>query len=311
MVPFSIIIKTLTEMTPGIDPSHRSYWRREALAYSSGLFDHLPEGIRAPECYGVEELSDTVARIWLEDLGEVKRHQWSMADYERAARLVGRLNASPLPAEFEPSPAWWSRNAIPQWFERMDGFVPQLENAKTDPVIGPLWSEDSISRLYEIRRAAPRLIELLAKLPTSFSHGDVHAGNLALPDCGEHADAVLFDWSDLGLRPLGADLCVFPQVAAMMHGYDADELAELDELIFASYLKGLADVDWSGDAEDVRRAYAASCVIRGYAPIEMLQTNPATRCRAEAMFGADSPELLRRMSQARSHAVELIRELDV
>ena len=310
-VPFSIVAKILAERTPGTDPSHRTYWKREALAYSSDLFDHLPEGIRAPEFYGVEELSDTVVRIWLEDLGDVKRRYWSAAEYERAARLVGRLNAHPLPSEFEPPPNWWSRNASQHWFEAMDSFMPRLEKAKKDPFIGPLWSDDSINKLYEIRRTAPQLIELLAELPASLSHGDVHAGNLSMPERGTRADSVLFDWSDLGLRPLGTDLSVLPQVAAIMHEYDADALGELDQLIFASYIKGLADVGWSGDVEGVRRGFAASCVVRGYVLAEVLQTNPATRGRAEAMFGAKTPEFLRRMSQTRSHAVELIRELEV
>ena len=310
-VPFSMVVKTLTEMRTGLEPSHRSYWKREALAYSSDLFDHLPEGIRAPEFYGVEELSDTIVRIWLEDLGDVKRRYWSAVEYERAARLVGRLNAHPLPSEFEPPPNWWSRNASQHWFETMDSFMPRLEKAKKDPFIGPLWSDDSISKLYEIRRAAPPLIELLAELPASISHGDVHAGNLSLPGRGNRTDAIIFDWSDLGLRPLGADLHVFLQVAAMMHGYDAGALSKLDETIFASYLEGLVEAGWSGDADEVRRGFAASCILRGYTPVEVIFANPAGRARAESMFGSEASELLKRMSQARSHAVELIRELEV
>ncbi|MEZ4572357.1 MAG: hypothetical protein R2849_18980 [Thermomicrobiales bacterium] len=67
-------MKVQTEMMPGIELGHRAYWKREVLVYSSGILDHLPDGLRAPDCYGVED-SDTVARIWLEDLGQVNRDQ--------------------------------------------------------------------------------------------------------------------------------------------------------------------------------------------------------------------------------------------
>src|SRR5688572_9518085 len=49
----------------GLEPGHYNYWRREALAYQSGLVERLAAaddtpgaGVRAPRCYGVEERPD-------------------------------------------------------------------------------------------------------------------------------------------------------------------------------------------------------------------------------------------------------------
>jgi hypothetical protein len=58
---FSLIFKAQAEKTPISDPGGYVYWKREVLAYSSGLLESLPDGMRAPRCYGVDEVSATVA----------------------------------------------------------------------------------------------------------------------------------------------------------------------------------------------------------------------------------------------------------
>jgi hypothetical protein len=39
------------------------YWKREPLAYASGIFDHLPGGLTAPRCWGVFDISET--SVWM------------------------------------------------------------------------------------------------------------------------------------------------------------------------------------------------------------------------------------------------------
>lgn len=310
-IPFSLILKSQKELMPGSEPGHRTYWKREVLAYSSGLLDHLPPGIRAPECYGVDEEADTIIRLWLEDLGEgAGRHWWPIADYQRAAYLIGRLNGSPIPASFDPPPAWWLRDSVRQWVEMMDPIIPRLEDARSDAFIGPLWSNRSVNALLEIRRQVPWLLKLLDRFPVSLSHGDAHEKNFLLPDAGSCDDAILFDWSDIGLRPPGADLHPLFHLAIVLAGYDAKDLADLGPLILDSYLEGLSDSGWSGDARDAWQAFAAAFAVRwGYFPVEMFLSTPERRARAEASFGIEVPELLRRIERNRLWALELIRAL--
>ncbi|HMC79867.1 MAG TPA: hypothetical protein VKO35_04885, partial [Acidimicrobiia bacterium] len=62
---WSVILKVLRHQAGGSprwqsgeDEDHWYYWRREALAYSSGLLAHLARPLRAPRCYGVFDRPD-------------------------------------------------------------------------------------------------------------------------------------------------------------------------------------------------------------------------------------------------------------
>src|SRR5437870_2488650 len=57
---WSVVLKVLRHQAggspswrSGADEKHWYYWRREALAYSSGLLARLAGPLRAPGCYGI------------------------------------------------------------------------------------------------------------------------------------------------------------------------------------------------------------------------------------------------------------------
>ena len=66
------------------------YWRREALAYQSGMLADLPDFVRAPGCYGVSEQADG-AWIWLENIVEAAGPTWTLEHFQQAARHLGRF----------------------------------------------------------------------------------------------------------------------------------------------------------------------------------------------------------------------------
>jgi hypothetical protein len=220
------------------------------------------------------------------------------------------LNGTPLPPEFEPAPDWLVHDDARQWLRTMDPLLARLDGAKDDPVIGPLWSDESVNAMLEIRRMAPRLLAILDRLPLALSHGDVHSKNCALPDTGNRDDAIVIDWADLGLRPIGADLNRLLQFGPLGTLGDIRKLAELAELIIPAYLDGLGDVGWSGDPASVRQAFAALYALRtGCFPIEVILTNPQARARAEVAFDSDFADRLRDFEQVRLYALSLIRDL--
>jgi hypothetical protein len=72
-------------------------WRAEPLIYASDLADRLPDGLDMPRGLRVEEHPDETAVVWIEAV-EADPVAWSLEDSARAARLLGRLSASPAVA---------------------------------------------------------------------------------------------------------------------------------------------------------------------------------------------------------------------
>src|SRR5262245_51467453 len=58
IVPWSLVLKVVPSSISDDDPTAWFYWKREPLAYQSGLLADLPGGLRAPRCFGVVELPD-------------------------------------------------------------------------------------------------------------------------------------------------------------------------------------------------------------------------------------------------------------
>jgi len=74
-VPWIMVLKVVADVDltgdPLIDrythePEGINYWKREALAFNSGLLIDWPGPLVPVHCYGVEEVSKSQAWIWLE-----------------------------------------------------------------------------------------------------------------------------------------------------------------------------------------------------------------------------------------------------
>jgi hypothetical protein len=75
--PWSMIVKVFSGSKSAGDPtgtnqipSAWNYWKREILAYRSGMMAELTGNLVAPRCYGVTEHANDEWRIWLEDIQE-------------------------------------------------------------------------------------------------------------------------------------------------------------------------------------------------------------------------------------------------
>lgn len=178
--PFSVIRKTFRPVPSGWhvesagDPRHWAYWRREPLAYASGvLINPLGAGLVAPYCY---EVIDDV--VYLADVvGPPER-----ADV--AAYRLGTWHAS-APV---PEAAWLACDQLGQRVA-----VTDLDWSTVDAPAG-------IVATWERRHD---LLKALGSVPTVLCHGDFHPGNLI--DTGSDTTTVL-DWGTLGTGPAGADL---------------------------------------------------------------------------------------------------------
>ncbi|MEV0611918.1 phosphotransferase [Nonomuraea sp. NPDC050404] len=174
-VPFSLVRKRIRPLTTGRhapyanDPRHWAYWRREPLAYASGLLPAGPE-LTAPRCHAVV---DDV--LYLADVagGPESPHV--------AARRLGTWQA----ATAVPDVPWLSGHQLAQRLA-----ATHWTPVDADPRITALWH----------RRE--ELLAMLAGLPVVLSHGDLSAGNIV----ASSGTTVLLDWATLGAGPVGADL---------------------------------------------------------------------------------------------------------
>ncbi|MGW6502608.1 phosphotransferase family protein [Nonomuraea angiospora] len=178
-VSFTVIRKSCRPLTTGrhaadaADPRHWANWRREPLAYASGLLPKGP-GLAAPRCYGV--IGDTV---YLADAGAIPE-----APHVAAHRL-GRWQADVA----VPDVPWLSGHQLAQRIAVSDLSWTGMDVPAHIPA---LWQERH------------ELLERLDRVPRVLVHGDFSHGNLVAADDG--ADTVALDWATFGVGPVGADL---------------------------------------------------------------------------------------------------------
>jgi hypothetical protein len=231
------------------EPGHFFYWRREPLAYASGLLDDLP-GVRAPRCRGVEERADGSYWLWLEDVVESDGAEWPLERYAVAARHLGRFGAAFLGRP--PAYPWLSSGYL--WSAEPAGDPLghfRLGDTWADPRARAAISEDVAGRALEAWSDRGRLEAAAAAPPTTLCHHDAFRRNMA----GVGEESFLLDWEYVGPGPLGEDAAHLTTTSLLMGNFPGGEAAALDAAVFEGYLAGLADGGWRGDERVVRRAY--------------------------------------------------------
>ncbi|MFC4120978.1 phosphotransferase [Nonomuraea zeae] len=174
-VPFRVVRKEFRPVRTGRhapyadDPRHWAYWRREPLAYASGLLPCGPE-LAAPRCHGV--VDDVV---YLADV------TGSPESPGLAARRLGAWQAGAA----VPDVPWLAGHQLAQRLA-----VSEWTPVAADPRIAGLW------------RRQGELLDALARLPVVLTHGGFSPGNLLASE----GTTVVLDWATLGAGPVGADL---------------------------------------------------------------------------------------------------------
>lgn len=234
-------------------------WRAEPLVYASDLRERLPAGLAMPRGLRVEERPDETAVIWMEAVA-ADPVPWDADDSVRAARLLGRLSASPAVAELagiDPRP----------W--HVDSFVagrlaytvlPGLHDAAT-------WRHPAVAEHFGDLRdgllAAARHLDALAQEFASSrhlaSHGDACPNNL-LRRAGD-LGFTLIDFGFWRPQPVGFDLAQLLVGDIQIGRQDADDLSERAAACVASYAAGLADEGLDVPLREVRRCHAVSLML--------------------------------------------------
>jgi hypothetical protein len=118
------------------------------------------------------------------------------------------------------------------------------------------------TRHTQILAARERFTRALDALPHTFCHVDAQYRNVLLrAGATGQREVVLIDWADCGVAPLGAELNALVGTSSLVFGWPPAQVRELDQIVFARYLEGLAASGWIGDARQVRLGYVGWCAL--------------------------------------------------
>lgn len=260
-VGWSLVAK---ELAPRLEQQESDgiYWKREALLYGSGALDDLP-GIRAPRCYGADDLPDGGIRLWLEHVNEEGDRAWPLERWALAGRHLGRFNGAYLAGRPLPKAPWLNSVGLREWVARHERLLPRIEAAALDPRLKQWWPPTEVAALLRFWADRERFIAGLERLPRSFSHGDAIRRNLmSSRGPADEIETVAIDWEWGGYRALGEESGQMLSVAAAFHQLAPAQLPELDAKLFPAYIQGLRDAGATFDERQVRFAYTAHAALR-------------------------------------------------
>jgi hypothetical protein len=312
-VGWSIILKAFGAPAEGGEEGDWNYWKREAVAYRSGLLDDLPGGIAAPWCLGVEALANGIVRLWLEDVATTNDAPWSLDRYALAARHLGQFNGAYLVERSLPEAPWLSIDWLRGWVGANEAAMDHLKGVLEHPLVRQVYPEGvsrSFLRLWSEREL---LLDRLDRLPHTLCHLDAFRRNLLdrrLSDGSEQTLAL--DWAFVGKGVLGEELG--PLIQASVEFFEAEGIPaqELEEEAFQGYLDGLTDAGWRGDARVVRFGYLASTALRyGVGTVRLVLPvllDERLHPRVEELLGCPIEEVLKKWAEETEHMVSLTDE---
>ncbi|MEO8288147.1 MAG: phosphotransferase [Chloroflexota bacterium] len=268
---WSVILKIISLNVPGThfmfeDEAHPLYWKREALAYGSGLLNNLPGGVTAPRCYRITEQNSSTTWLWLEDVQDAHPAGWSLEQYALAARCLGRFNGSYLAGLPMPTQPWLVSTGSPRGVIEYNAWLRDLivgTSTWQHPFVRELFPVPVAARLFRLWDERDRLLRSIESAPQTFCHHDATRRNLFVQSAVAGTESLaLIDWAYPGFSAVGTD-------AADLFGasYNLPELGDtpprlLDRTIFHGYIEGLHEAGWQGDPLLVRLVFAAFSALK-------------------------------------------------
>lgn len=313
-VGWSLILKAFRAPAEGGAVGDWNYWKREAIAYRSGLLEDLPGGLSAPRCVGVEELTDGTMRLWLEDLSATNDAPWSAERYALAARHLGRFNGAYLAGHPLPSASWLSKDWLRGWVAANKGAMDRLKQVLEHPLVGRVYPSSVARTFLQLWADQEAFLDRLDSLPHTLCHLDAFRRNLLSRRLANGSEQTLaLDWAFVGRGALGAELG--PLIRASILFFEAEGIPaqQLEEVAFQGYLDGLADVGWRGDSRVVRFGYAASTALRyGVGTVRLVLPvllDEQLHARGEQLFGNPMEEALEMWAEEARYIATLTAEV--
>lgn len=299
--PWSVVLKLLANPREwGQEPQGWSYWKRELLAYQSGLLATLPKPLVAPRCYGFSEDSSQ-GRIWMEHITETRGGRWGPEEFRQAAHHAGRFAATYLGGEAVPQEPWLSapffRTIFADdgfWAPYMDPANPQ--GAWQSPLVQQAFDTPTRAGVLRIWAEKRHFWEVLDRLPQVLCHSDFHRRNLMWrAGIAGQDELVAVDWSFCGPGALGMDIGELIANSAFFCELEPAAVDETEAAALQGYLAGLKDAGWGGDERLARLGYLLSATLWMGATLPgwaALMLAPEAGVNVQALYGRPADAVL-------------------
>jgi hypothetical protein len=265
---WSLVLKVIPFSANRDDPSHHFYWKREVLAYQSGLLDNLPGGLAAPRCFDIVEHPGEGAWMWLEEVTDEIGPQWPLEHYGVVARQFGQFNGAYLVGESLPSWPWLSQGWLRAYVAQAAPAIAQLRSSLEHPLMRRCYPARA-HHTFRLWTEREMFLAALDSLPQTLCHLDVFRRNLFARRSADGADdkhpcdqTVVVDWAFVGIGAVGEEIAPLVGASFLFFEVELGQAQELDEIVFEGYLHGLRDAGWRGDPRAVRLGYTAASALR-------------------------------------------------
>lgn len=259
-------------------------WLDEPDVYRSGLGAALPEPLRMPTVYLVDETADDLVAVWMEDVDDVV--PWSLDRYRRTATalgaLAGRWTGSDAEVKFG-----LHRRSIERLFFGKVTFLDlplQADDAFwADPHVRAAVDNRHRSDLARLANAVPGLLAKLTTLPYGVCHGDATPDNFREPGDGS---VVALDWSYGHVGQVGSDLGQLFVGRFESGAADVDEIPAIATAILEGFVDGLTAEGSTATLDEVRAAWATHLAVRSVFSALVLDHRPdlVGDARADLLF---------------------------
>ncbi len=290
------------------DPRRWNYWAREPLAYQHHLTDiYADAGLHAPDCIGVD-VGERDAVLLLEWIDGQPGEAWAVSSCRPAAEALGRAHAPFLLGEPMPSYPWLSRSFLHQYSSEkpVQWGLLDADEAWQRPIVRELFPPELRDGVLFVHANRERLCRISEALPITLCHLDVWPKNLLRQTDDQ---IVLIDWAFIGIGSLGEDAGNLVPDACFDHFIPADQLPDLERVIFDGYLHGLTSAGWNEDPRLVQLGMWASSVKYDWlAPLTLAQVQQDRQYRYGGGGGIDASYKFRERSRALLFTTEWARK---